>query len=302
MGYVLERFGRERERAVARFDAFVDEGRKQPRRPERSGAADAGEAAAVRKALGNGHRVSDGVLGDEAFVARVTADARPKPRPRHYPSGTMWTCTRHDRCAARQRRDVCYAAEVSISTHRSTPPRRWFSSAEVMRMVDLGVLRPDEPVELIEGELVVVTPQGPLHASRVMALQTLLAQAYDGLASLRVQLPLDSGADSLPEPDLALVRGTPSDYAGRHPVGKDTLLVVEIAQSSLAFDRQKAAVYARMSVSEYWIVDLEHRRLELRSGPTQDGLYTSTQILSEEASVELPVIARSIGVGELLGS
>jgi REP element-mobilizing transposase RayT len=76
MGYVLERFGRERERAVAKFDAFVDEGRRQPRRPELSGSADAGEAAAVRKALGNGYRVSDGILGDEAFVARVTSDAQ----------------------------------------------------------------------------------------------------------------------------------------------------------------------------------------------------------------------------------
>lgn len=75
MGYVLKRFGREQVRATAKLDAFVDEGRKQPRRPELSGSADAGEAAAVRKALGDGYRVSDGILGDEAFVARVTSDA-----------------------------------------------------------------------------------------------------------------------------------------------------------------------------------------------------------------------------------
>ena len=72
---VLERFGRERARAAAKFDAFVEAGRGQARRPELSGAADAGEAAAVRKALGDGFRLSDGILGDAAFVARVNADA-----------------------------------------------------------------------------------------------------------------------------------------------------------------------------------------------------------------------------------
>jgi REP element-mobilizing transposase RayT len=76
MGYVLERFGRDGKRAATRFDAFVDAGRAQLRRPELSGAADAGEAAQVRRALGDGHRVSDGVLGSDAFVARVRRDAR----------------------------------------------------------------------------------------------------------------------------------------------------------------------------------------------------------------------------------
>jgi len=75
VGYVLQRSGRGAQQAMARFDAFVDEGREQTRRPELSGASDAGEAAQARRALGDGHRVSDGVLGSEAFVARVGKDA-----------------------------------------------------------------------------------------------------------------------------------------------------------------------------------------------------------------------------------
>jgi hypothetical protein len=75
MGYVLERFGRDARRAAERFDAFVEEGRAQGRRPELSGAGDAGEAAEVRRQLGDGHRVSDGVLGSAAFVAKVQRDA-----------------------------------------------------------------------------------------------------------------------------------------------------------------------------------------------------------------------------------
>jgi hypothetical protein len=75
MGYVLRRFGSSKERAARGFDEFVDTGRKEPRRPELSGAADSQEAAAVRRALGDSHRVSDGILGSDAFVARVRADA-----------------------------------------------------------------------------------------------------------------------------------------------------------------------------------------------------------------------------------
>jgi REP element-mobilizing transposase RayT len=74
VGYVLQRFGRNPERAASEFDAFVDAGRAERRRPELSGAADAGEAAEVRRALGDGHRVSDGILGSAAFIARVRGD------------------------------------------------------------------------------------------------------------------------------------------------------------------------------------------------------------------------------------
>ncbi|MBN1654711.1 MAG: transposase [Deltaproteobacteria bacterium] len=75
VGYVLERFGRASERAAERFDAFVDQGRKQGRLAELSGAADAGEAAALRRSFGDGYRVSDGVLGSTDFVTRVRKDA-----------------------------------------------------------------------------------------------------------------------------------------------------------------------------------------------------------------------------------
>jgi REP element-mobilizing transposase RayT len=75
VGYVLQRFGRDPRRAAERFDAFVEQGRAEPRRPELSGALGAGEAAAVRRALGDAHRVSDGVLGSAQFVAKVRRDA-----------------------------------------------------------------------------------------------------------------------------------------------------------------------------------------------------------------------------------
>lgn len=168
-------------------------------------------------------------------------------------------------------------------------------------MVELGILRPDEPIELIEGELLVVAPQGPLHASRIMALQVLLGRAYDSRASLRVQLPLDSADDSLPEPDLALVRGAAADYTKRHPSGTEALLVIEVAQSSQAYDRDKARVYARMGVPEYWLLDLAAGRLEVRREPSPDGSYGSVQVLPREARVDLPGTPHSLPVSDLLG-
>lgn len=190
---------------------------------------------------------------------------------------------------------------MTAAAQSSSPTRRRFSSADVLRMAELGILKPDEPVELLEGELIVVTLQGPLHASRIMALQELLARAYEGRAKLRVQLPLDSRADSLPEPDFAIVRGQASDYVEHHPTGADAVLVIEVAHTSQSFDRQKAVVYARMGVAEYWLVDLERARVEIRRGPTPDGLYTSTEILSGNACVQLPATTQSIAVSELLG-
>src|SRR6266545_6472926 len=99
--------------------------------------------------------------------------------------------------------------------------RRRFTAEEVLHMVEAGILDPDERIELLEGELVVVTPQGPGHSSRLMALDQLLAEAYRGIGSVRVQLPLDASPHALPEPDIAVVRGSAVDYADRHPGGPD---------------------------------------------------------------------------------
>lgn len=179
--------------------------------------------------------------------------------------------------------------------------RRRFTTEEVLRLVDLGILHPDESVELLEGELIVMTPQGPAHSARIMALQELLAEAYRGVGSLRTQLPLDASPDGLPEPDFAVVRGGPPDYATRHPSGSDVLLLVEVARTSQEVDRAKARTYARIGVAVYWLVDLAVRVLEVRSEPLPDGRYARTLILNLDDQVELPALGRNAAVAELLG-
>jgi Uma2 family endonuclease len=177
--------------------------------------------------------------------------------------------------------------------------RRLFSAAEVLRMVDEGILADDEPVELLEGELLVTPPQGPSHAAVVSDLDERLAGAYRPGCHVRAQCPLGGAVDSLPEPDLAVVRGKPRDYLASHPKGDQIVLVVEVARTSQAFDRRKVRVYAKIGVPVYWLVDLEGRRLEVRSTPDGDD-YRVTRILREGESAALPEIAIAWEVGSLL--
>jgi Uma2 family endonuclease len=177
--------------------------------------------------------------------------------------------------------------------------RRRFTATEVSRMVEDGILDEDEPVELVEGELVVTPPQGPSHSAVVSDLHERLRELYRMGFHVRSQCPLGGAADSLPEPDLAVVRGSARDYVKAHPTGADVLLVVEIAQTSQALDRRKVRTYARIGVPAYWLLDLAARRLEVRTDPDGDD-YRSTRLLKESESVAVPSADASWSVASLL--
>lgn len=185
--------------------------------------------------------------------------------------------------------------------HTSEIPRRLLLATEVLQMVEDGILSEDEPVELIEGELLVVSPQGPPHASRVMTLQERLAREYAGVGCVRSQLPLMAEPHSLPEPDLCVVRGAHEDYSARHPSAEDVFLVIECSRTSHALDRRKIGVYARAGVAEYWIVDLVARTVEVHSSPGPLGVYRSKSTLEAGDVVVLPGLGRTLPVSDLLG-
>ena len=168
-------------------------------------------------------------------------------------------------------------------------------------MAAQGILGEDEPVELLEGELLIVSPQDPRHAAAVAALARRLTDLYRVDAHLRPQLPLDATPDSLPEPDLAVVKGQPLDYQHRHPVGVEALLVVELARTSQAVDRRKARVYAAAGVPIYWLVDLTERRIEVFSQPSPAGTFTQRRILSPGEEVDLPTLDFRLAVSEIVG-
>jgi Uma2 family endonuclease len=106
--------------------------------------------------------------------------------------------------------------------------------------------------------------------------------------------------DSLPEPDVALCQGSLERFAQEHPRGEEVLLVVEIAQTSQALDRGKAAIYAKAMVPAFWLLDLSAKRLEVRLGPQADGLYRMSQILGREDEVEVPATGIRLRVASLL--
>ena len=145
--------------------------------------------------------------------------------------------------------------------------RRW-TRAEYDRLVDLGMLD-REPVELIGGHLVVAEPHGSYHASALGAAGDALRAALPPGWLVRVQLPVALDDESEPEPDLAVVPGEWAEYRAAHP--SCPALVIEVSESSLAFDRgEKGSLYARAGIGDYWIVNLVDRILEVYREPEPD--------------------------------
>jgi len=144
--------------------------------------------------------------------------------------------------------------------------RRW-TRREYDRLIELGVLHEDEPIELLAGRLVVREPQHTPHATATQLAAETLRAAFGAGWMVRVQLPLALDDESEPEPDVAVVRGAPRDYVREHP--STPVLVVEVAHASLRADRTlKARLYARAGIGDYWIVNLVDRVLEVHRSPT----------------------------------
>jgi len=165
-------------------------------------------------------------------------------------------------------------------------------------MADAGIFGDDEHVELLDGVLVEMSPQGPPHAGTIGDLAERLRRVYPQCC-VREQCPLVAGQYSLPEPDLALVPGSARTYVTRHPNASEALLVVEIASSSRPRDRRKSTIYARAGAPVYWLIDLTTRKLEVRAA-AEDGVYTETLIHGEDDRVSLPDGQGEWSVSDLL--
>ncbi|HKZ06256.1 MAG TPA: Uma2 family endonuclease [Methylomirabilota bacterium] len=184
--------------------------------------------------------------------------------------------------------------------------RRW-QRAEYDRLVDLGVFA-GEPIELIGGQLLVAEPQGAYHASTVGMVDDALRAMLPAGWLVRCQAPLSLDDESEPEPDLAVVPGRRADYLGAHP--SRPALLVEVADSSLAFDREeKGSLYARAGVADYWIVNLVDHVLEVLRAPVPEPTapygwrYASVERLGPTAAVTpLAFPDRPIAVSDLLPS
>jgi Uma2 family endonuclease len=183
--------------------------------------------------------------------------------------------------------------------------RRW-TRAEYDRLIDVGVFLPDEPLELLGGELIVSEPQGSAHYTAIGLVEDALRAALQPGWLVRSQGPLELDDESEPEPDVAVTRGDRRSYSRRHP--SRPALVVEVADSSLAFDREhKGGLYARARVDDYWIVNLVDRVVEIYRRPVADSSapfgwrYAAREVLSAESYVELLAVPGArISVSDLL--
>lgn len=156
-------------------------------------------------------------------------------------------------------------------------PHLW-TRAEYDQIIAVGGFDPDARLELIDGEIMDMPPQRSRHATAIQLAEDALRDALPPGLTVRAQLPLALDDFSEPEPDLAVVCGNPRDYRNAHPT--TALLILEIAESSLAFDRgRKLKLYARNGIADYWILDLMREALEVHRQPTAGG-YGDMEILT----------------------
>jgi Uma2 family endonuclease len=179
--------------------------------------------------------------------------------------------------------------------------RRW-TRKEYYRAAELGLLRPDERLELLDGEIIQkVSPQKTPHAYVLSRGARLLADAFGPGFYVRQQLPLVLSIWSEPEPDLLVVPGTEVDYLSSHPKARDVQLLAEIADTTLRLDRgRKRAAYARAGISDYWIVNVPERRLEVYRNPSGSRYLSVTLYTEEEIVSPLAASQAQIRVADLL--
>jgi Uma2 family endonuclease len=174
------------------------------------------------------------------------------------------------------------------------PARHRLTVHDYHRMADAGIFGEDDRIELIDGDLIDMAPIGSEHAAVVNRLTEAFVLACAGRAIVSVQNPVRLDQSSEPQPDLAILRRQADFYAtGGHPGPADILLLVEVADSSLRFDRTvKLPLYARAGIAELWIVDLQRRVVDVHRRPADDeyGEITTHQPREQVALVLAPEI------------
>ncbi len=184
----------------------------------------------------------------------------------------------------------------------AVPKRRRFTVAEYYQMADARILTEDDRVELIKGEVIQMPTIGVGHASIVNRLTQLFVVTFGESAVVTVQNPLRVGARSEPVPDLLLLKPRSDFYRERHPMPEDVLLLVEVSDTTLRYDRDvKLPLYAQSGVPEVWIVDLNADVVHTHSRPGVSE-YRDAQIKRRgERLVPLAFLDQELAIDDILG-
>jgi len=177
-----------------------------------------------------------------------------------------------------------------------------FSVADFYRMGEAGILRDDQRVELLEGEISDMMPIGPYHSSLVDTLMRFFVKADNGSYLLRVQNPVRLSEFSELIPDIALVAPRSHLYREAHPAAEDTLLIIEVADSTVTRDRDiKLPLYARAGMEEVWIVNVPMRQVEVYREPDFLDFKRKTILKPGQSAAPAAFPNISIVVDDLLG-
>lgn len=177
------------------------------------------------------------------------------------------------------------------ATNPQVPQRHPITVREFFRMGETGVLGPETRIELIDGELIDMPPIGPPHASRTKRLSALLHRAVGGRAIVSTQDPILLGDLNAPQPDIALLSPRDDFYEAEHPRPADALLLIEIADTSLAYDRdRKLPLYARFGIPEVWLIDIAGGTVTIHRDPLAEQASYATRFPLESPGLIRPVM------------
>jgi Uma2 family endonuclease len=158
--------------------------------------------------------------------------------------------------------------------------KRLFTVTEYYQMAQAGIFSEDDHVELLEGEIIQMSPIGSRHAACVDRLTRLFSERVGRQAIVRVQNPVRLSDYSEPQPDIALLKPRVDFYSSEHPKPEDVLLLVEVCETSADFDRRaKLPLYAQAGIPEVWLIDLAQEQIEVYRAPVAQG-YSKTQTLA----------------------
>ena len=185
--------------------------------------------------------------------------------------------------------------DVELARHR-------FTVDEYHRMGEVGILAEDDRVELVDGEIVHMTPIGPRHVVRVAALHRRLQVLLEDRADIIVQSPIRLGPHHEPQPDVTLLRPPLSRYEARLAGPGDVLLVVEVADTSAVYDRGvKLPLYAAAGIPEVWLVDLAGEAVEVYRAPAATGYRDARRLVRGDRVAPGAFPDASLAVDEVLG-
>lgn len=163
---------------------------------------------------------------------------------------------------------------------------RLLTVREYNLMAQVGILTNDEKVELINGQIITMSPQGSFHAAAIRRTDRLFGKIFKDNVIIQKQLPIIVNEISQPEPDIAIVKYDALDYDDRHPNATEVYLVIEIADTTLKTDLEiKRQLYASGNIPEYWVLDVKQRQLYIYR-QANNGDYETTMILTDQDSIE----------------